>query len=415
MVVTSQGTTIGTVGSPWRATVTARGAVVPGDGAPVLDWWIAADDRWHDPAVEVSVRQRAIEGAPVLETSLRVPGGDAVHRVYVASLASVPGGAAVVVEVENSSSLPFAVAFARGSQLLTARPPTTVPIEGITLPPDVVVLPVAHGSSVRVALACGGGSAGVVPAGVPTPVQVARGWVAHVERDLRLVLPDDELRQLVVGGRAALVLDGPADPEQDPVGFLLGVVETCRMGEAAGPWVDDVAAAAVAVAKGERSGASVPWASSAALAGAAEVLERAGERKGCADVLAMRRRLGAVSSSPVLDVAALAELDPPRRIAAVLSALVATDGPGDVAVLPGFPAAGLGRSVEAYGLPGPGGRRISVAVRWHGERPALLWEVTGTGGLTVRSPRLDPTWKVTDAKGEALLAPPPDDLVMARS
>ncbi len=409
------GTTIGTVGSRWRATVTPWGAVVPDDGTPVLDWWIAADDRWHDPSVEPSVRQRAVEGAPVLETSLRVPGGDAVHRVYVASLAAVPGGAAVVVELENTSSLPFAVAFTRGSRLLTARPPTPVPIEGITLPPDVVVLPVAHGSSVRVAVACGGGPAGVRPAGLPVPAQVARGWVAHVERDLRLVLPDDDLRQLVVGARAALVLEGPSDPERDPVGFLLGVVETCRMGEAAGPWVDDVAAAAVAVAKGERGVASVPWASSAALAAAAEVLERAGETKGCADVLAMQRRLGAVSSLPPLDVATLAMLDPARRVAAVLSALVAAPGRDDVAVLPGFPAGWLGRSVEAYGLPVPGGRRISVAVRWHGERPALLWEVTGASGLTVGSPRLDPTWSTTDMKGEALLAPPPDDLVVARS
>ena len=48
---------------------------------------------------------------------------------------------------------------------------------------------------------------------------------------------------------------------------------------------------------------------------------------------------------------------------------------------------------------------LSYAVRWHGERPALLWD--GPPGTTVRVPGLDPGWRSDDAAGEALLGPVP--------
>lgn len=50
--------------------------------------------------------------------------------------------------------------------------------------------------------------------------------------------------------------------------------------------------------------------------------------------------------------------------------------------------------------------RASFAVRWHGERPALLWEIAGAGEqVTVTAPGLDPTFVAHTAAGEALLAP----------
>jgi hypothetical protein len=71
----------------------------------------------------------------------------------------------------------------------------------------------------------------------------------------------------------------------------------------------------------------------------------------------------------------------------------------------------LGQGWEVHGAPTAHGR-LSYAIRWHGERPALLWELEphpGTEGeaapvrLTV--PGLDPDWSTTLARGEALLAP----------
>ena len=62
-----QGRTIGILGQPWRATVTPAGDVYPWDDGEAVKWYVAADDRWHIPADEVAVRQRSIDGAPVLE------------------------------------------------------------------------------------------------------------------------------------------------------------------------------------------------------------------------------------------------------------------------------------------------------------------------------------------------------------
>ncbi|CAA9213194.1 MAG: hypothetical protein AVDCRST_MAG50-139 [uncultured Acidimicrobiales bacterium] len=101
-------TSVGTVGSPSKAIVDPRGLVTPRYGGWSLDWWIGADDRWHLPSREPSVRQSLVSDTPVVETAMRVPGGDALHRVY-----AVPGEEPmVVVEITNATSIPFAVAFA---------------------------------------------------------------------------------------------------------------------------------------------------------------------------------------------------------------------------------------------------------------------------------------------------------------
>jgi hypothetical protein len=44
-------------------------------------------------------------------------------------------------------------------------------------------------------------------------------------------------------------------------------------------------------------------------------------------------------------------------------------------------------------------------VRWHGPRPALLWECEGAG--RIRAPGLDPAWSTDEPRGDALLAPHP--------
>ena len=82
--------------------------------------------------------------------------------------------------------------------------------------------------------------------------------------------------------------------------------------------------------------------------------------------------------------------------------LVDDDEAGTLRLLPAFPDEWLGAELEAHRLPTRHGL-LSYAVRWHGARPALLWELAGEATLTV--PGLDPGWSSTEPVGEALLAP----------
>ena len=54
----------------WHAIVNERGAIRMDEDDVALDWYVAADDRWHNPAQEPSVRQTRRAGVPVVETRL---------------------------------------------------------------------------------------------------------------------------------------------------------------------------------------------------------------------------------------------------------------------------------------------------------------------------------------------------------
>ena len=227
--------TTGVLGGRWRATVTPWGGLVPWDGSPPLNWFVAADDRWHVPAEEAAVRQQRVDGTPVVETKLRIPNGDAVQRVY--SVAD--HGGLAVVEVENQSPLPIAVAFDRGD-LLTALPPTA-PIEGISLPEGSIAVPVGHRATVTVVLRHQAPEAGPLPP-LPPVAGVVRGWTTIIERAGRYLLPDQALCERIAAARSELALAGPDHPDDDPSGFVIGVGQLVRMGEEADPWLPDVAA-----------------------------------------------------------------------------------------------------------------------------------------------------------------------------
>jgi len=79
---------------------------------------------------------------------------------------------------------------------------------------------------------------------------------------------------------------------------------------------------------------------------------------------------------------------------------------GPVSLLPVPPRGWLGSAIEVHDMPVAGGL-ASFGVRWHGERPALLWDIGGPAHRTVQAPGLDPTWSADGADGEALLAPTP--------
>jgi len=82
--------------------------LIDAGGGFTLGWWIGGDDRWHLPGHEAGVRQHLVGDSPVVETRLRVPGGDAVQRAY--AVRDQRGQEHVAVEIENDSGSPFALA-----------------------------------------------------------------------------------------------------------------------------------------------------------------------------------------------------------------------------------------------------------------------------------------------------------------
>jgi hypothetical protein len=90
-----------------------------------------------------------------------------------------------------------------------------------------------------------------------------------------------------------------------------------------------------------------------------------------------------------------------------------TDGIPGVAMCNVVPDEWLGQGIEVHDAPTSFGP-VSFAVRWHGDRPALLWD--GPAGVRFTAPGLDPTWSSDRPKGDALLSPvaPPGTPVSLR-
>jgi len=379
--------TIGVLGGRWRATVTGTGTVQPWDGSPDVNWFIAADDRWHTPSKEPTVRQRRLDGAPVIETRIKVPNGDAVHRVWC--VADAEG--LTIIEIENESTLPFAVAFDRGD-LLASRAPANVPIQGIDLPVGSAVYPVGHHTSIRFGLPHYAATDARLPATIPTAMQVARGWTTITDGAGRMVLPDANEMDLIARLRSELALNGPLAPGDDPVGFLIGVGQLVRLGEQPEPWVPEVADTVARVARMPHA-----WDAAAALDGAAIVLAEAGETRALRDIARLR-------SSDHVEFPAEAPSN--RLLVWHEQRLARCTGSGTADLLSGgIPARWLGANFEVYGLPIGPSTTVSFAVRWHGDRPAVLWETEGPT-VPFTAAAVAPGWSTAEAKGETLWPAP---------
>jgi hypothetical protein len=259
-------TAIGNVASPYEAVVDPRGLVTPWYDGWSLDWWIGADDRWHLPSREIGVRQRLVGSSPVVETAMSIPGGDAVQRAY-----AIHGeDELIIVEIENRSRVPFAVALAvrpyngeglavveritldgtivavdgRPALLLPRPPPRAAGstfydgdvAEVVTsgradrLPTDLrcdaglaqaaFIFPVPHGTVFRAAIPIVAAHrtrrrgltrrrvarAPALPTQIPTGDDVARAWAVQADRGMRLVLPDERIAQAVDANRRYLLL-----------------------------------------------------------------------------------------------------------------------------------------------------------------------------------------------------------------
>ena len=264
-------TLVGPAGGP-AAAVDPAGLVTPRLGGWSLDWWVGADDRWRLPSREATVRQSLVESTPVIETVLRVPGGEAVHRCF-----GVPGF--VVVEVENRSPSPFALALAvrpydplgatsmrsvavvgcevlvdgRTALVLPDRPgrvatstanlgdvaavvlggtagddaPLTVCADGLAS--VAALVPVAHRATIRVVLPLDG-LQGVV-AGLPSAAAAVRGWKAQCPGPAGpgVEVPDPALQRALDAARRSLLLVDSDEPGPAEEAAVL-VAALARMG-----------------------------------------------------------------------------------------------------------------------------------------------------------------------------------------
>ncbi len=381
--------TTGVVGQHWRAGVTSAGFVEPHDGTAPLGWYVAAADRWHDPRNDTGVRHQRIAGTAVFETRMRIPGGDAVQRVW--SVADA--GGYTLLSIDNDSPSPIAVAFTR-PDLATDRPVADIPIDGISLPNDAVALPVGHRATVTVAIAHRGSGPTSLPPGLPGAAAVTRGWQTRIDSASRLDLPEAALVEAVRAARCEVLLVGPADSAAEPERHLLGIGELVRLGDLDDRQVIEIAPSiAAAVAVTARRGHQL---APAALDAAAVALAVAGERRALSDLARVRDSVG-------LD-------DRPNAIVEMAEAT------GDIAIVPtverrllagstlfptGIPDRWRGVDFEAHRLVAGPASTLSLAVRWHGNNAAVLWEVAGEP-ITLSASVGGSRWSSAAPRGEAL-------------
>ena len=398
---------VGVRGAAWSAGVSAWGDLFVEDQER-LRWFIAADDRWYRPSRETTVRQREVSGVPVIETRIKVPGGDAVQRVYgVANF-----GGAIVVEIYNDSSLPFAVAFDRGD-ISTMREPSPTGVQGIDLPAGSVVFPVGHHATMRAAILVNGDSrqisAGELES-LPSFEQVERGWLAALQISSRVDVPDLSWSSVLTSQRCKVLLSNSAELAESSdinllVDLLLDRAERVRLGDKPAQWVDEVAVATERILKQCAKTQSVQWFEERALLGAGMVLNRAGESRGLQDFVSVWSRLAEAGRISDLALASPEIAGTVRQIAWIESQLVAQRRDGVIEICPcGIDKSWLGVNFECHKLLASPEHLISYAVRWHGEKPALLWEIDGPVGAKVAASAIDRTFSSTEMRGETLLS-----------
>ena len=384
---------VGIRGGKHHASVDHLGRIELTDGSPALDWHVADEKRWHsavDPAE--GLRQSTLGGTPVVETKMRVQGGDVVQRVW----AVADHGGLVVIEFENDSPASVAVALTRGD-VITSRPIPNQPIPGIDLPAGSIALPLAHRSTLRVALPLGDATAAVDLVALPSAMQVSRGWLQAIESASRLVCADAPLAQAfdeVNAARCELLVCGIPNPADDPVGALIGGIELVRLGENPYIWIDEL------VPLAERCLANASEHSrfmlAHAVAGLQFVLAKAGEPRAVRDLArAWSRVTGPGWSGWSAKTSA-------HDIAGIEQRLLTLGNDNLGVLLPhGIPDEWKGLNFEAHGLCGPSGARVGFALRWHGENAAVLWESTSPDVRLTSG--VDPTWSSGGtAGGEAL-------------
>jgi hypothetical protein len=217
------------------------------------------------------------------------------------------------------------------------------------------------------------------------------------------VLPDAGLGAAVVAARSDLLLAGPVDAGDDAIGFLFDVAELGRLGDDADAWMPEIVEPIASIARSEDPEVDL------VLRACERLAVTAGDDRAAGDIAAVRRRRisdgrAAVSAGHARSsFSDLQRGESVGRFVAQVEQRIADEG----RLLPlGIPRRWLGSNFEVHGVPTGPRSTVGFALRWHGERPAVLWEQQGTPQL-LTAPAVDADWSSDATSGEALWAAPP--------
>jgi hypothetical protein len=388
-----------------------------------------------------------------METRMKVPDGDAVQRVW--AVAAGGGPAVAVVEVGNDAATAFAVALvveapgtsllvgqegvAVGGQVVLAwdRPPATAAVgpeaveavlsveagagagtsKSATKGRDVAALvwPLPHTVRLAVSASLGRGKP-PPPSDLPDVDAVVRGWQAHLDRGARIEVPDEGLaRRIDRNRRRWLGRTGRME--------TVDTSELCELSvrldhhgyhsdaelvldEIAARWTTEAPAERLTAFSVHHDLTGDEKAAVRFVEAVAEAVEAAARAGTAVPVEPVERLLIAAGQDRAAHDLRRLGLSPAEPLAGGLRAELVADCGEDLLVAPGFRSAWQGGPLAIYGLPTRFGS-LSYAVRWHGPRPALLWELNPLPGQTpvsMRAPALDESWSSDEPTGETLLA-----------
>ncbi len=285
-----------------------------------------------------------------------------------------------------------------------------------------MVFPLPHRASLSVRL----NLEGELSSRVATPVDIASGWRTVTSRAADVQVPD------------ALMVEAWRRVVPDLV-IAAGSDDPLEAAEAA-PWLDmaglhdeaDRARASVIVAteagrlRGHEAAAAITALASRELrveepSGLGDLVDllvsSAGESIDGDSLTNAAVALRSTADGPadeLLRMAASLPKAPPqgptsnvaRGAAGIIGRLVGPVTLGAVDLLPSIPVDWFGQAVDVRGIVTHVGR-VSFSLRWHGARPALLWEREGgPPEAAITCSGLDRAWSSNERSGEALLDKP---------
>jgi hypothetical protein len=337
---------VGTLAAGTTATVDGDGTV--SFGTARVGWRLRGAGDWMVPGRDAPARRSRPYPAPLVHTAVRLGRGDVVERVYAVG----DGDAStVVIEVANETPEGIAAGFVVHAPGDVRADDGGVRVDGARV----------LASARRPAAIEAGGTMVVFP--VPHRTRVRVALTNGVDADVA-ALPDADA---VVRAWDRILDRGMRTELPEP---LQAEVDAARADVLLTP--PSAAAFAALEDWGFDDEAVTMWA-----------------RLGLGD----RRR---------------AKRDRGNGVLATTRAALLRESRKDVELVPGFRATWLGQSIAVHDAPVRGGM-CSFAIRWHGARPALLWEVPA--GRTVRVPALDAAFGSAEPAGETLLAEPPPQLL----